>query len=57
MLAECYTRLFNNDNRRDYLLGAKNNLEAVLHINPNIETAGVLRQKLKEIDELLGVVR
>lgn len=57
LLAECYTRLFNDDNRRDYLLEAKSDLESALRINPNTEQAGVLRRKLKEIIELLGVVR
>jgi hypothetical protein len=56
LLAECYTRLFNNDNRPTYLQEAKNNLEAVLRINPNIEQAPILRQKLREIAELLSVV-
>jgi tetratricopeptide (TPR) repeat protein len=57
LLAECYTRLFNKDNRRAYLLEARGNLEAALRINPNIEQARALRQKLKEITEVLGVVR
>jgi tetratricopeptide (TPR) repeat protein len=57
LLAECYTRLFNNDNRRAYLLEAKSDLESALRINPNAEQAGVLRRKLGEIVELLGVVR
>jgi tetratricopeptide (TPR) repeat protein len=57
LLAECYKLLFNNENRRAYLLEAKSNLEAVLRINPNIEQAAVLRQNLKEITELLSVVR
>jgi tetratricopeptide (TPR) repeat protein len=57
LLAECYTLLFNIDNRRAYLLDAQTNLEAALRINPNMEQAGVLRRKLKEIVELLGVVR
>jgi tetratricopeptide (TPR) repeat protein len=57
LLAECYTRLFNDDPRRAYLLEAKSNLESALRINPNAEQARVLRQKLKEIIEFLGVVR
>jgi tetratricopeptide (TPR) repeat protein len=57
LLAECYTRLFNDDNRRAYLLEAKSDLENALRINPNAEQAGVLRRKLREIVELLGVVR
>jgi tetratricopeptide (TPR) repeat protein len=57
LLAECYTLLFNIDNRRAYLLDAQSNLEAALRINPNMEQAGVLRKKLKEIVELLAVVR
>ena len=57
LLGECYTRLFNDDNRRTYLLEAKGNFESALRINPNMEQAVVLRQKLKEIHELLGEVR
>ena len=57
LLAECYTRLFNDDNRRAYLLEARSDLESALRINPNTEQAGVLQRKLKEIIELLGVVR
>jgi hypothetical protein len=57
LLGDCYTRLFNNDNRRAYLLEAKGDFEAALRINPNMEQAGVLRRKLIEIAELLGVVR
>jgi len=57
LLGECYTRLFNNDNRRVYLLSAKGDFEAALRINPNMEQAEVFRQKLKEIHELLSEVR
>ncbi len=57
LLGDCYTRLFNNDNRRAYLMEAKGDFEAALRINPNMEQAGVLRKKLMEITELLGVVR
>jgi len=57
LLSECYAQMFTRDNRRDYLLGAKDNLEAVLRVNPNIDKAPQLRGKLKEITELLGVVR
>ena len=56
-LAECYAGLFTNDNRPAYLLEAKSDIEAALRINPNMEQAGVLRKKLKEIVELLGMVR
>src|ERR1035437_1207274 len=57
LMAECYTRLFNSDNRRAYLLEAKSDLESALRINPNMQQAKVLKQKLKEIVEFLGVVR
>lgn len=57
LLSECYAQMFSRDNRRDYLLGAKDNLEAVLRVNPNIDKATQLRGKLKEITELLGVVK
>jgi len=57
LLSQCYAGLFTRDNRRDYLLGAKDNLEAVLRLNPNIDQGPQLRAKLKEITELLGVVR
>jgi tetratricopeptide (TPR) repeat protein len=57
LLSECYAGMFSKDNRRDYLLGAKDNLEAVLRLNPNVDKGPQLRAKLKEITELLGVVR
>ena len=57
LLGECYTRLFNNDNRATYLQEAENSLTSALRINPNMELAPVLRQKLKEIKELKGSVR
>jgi tetratricopeptide (TPR) repeat protein len=57
VLGECYTRLFNADNRHTYLLAAKENFEAALRVNPDLEQAGVLRQKLREIHELLSEVR
>jgi hypothetical protein len=71
LLAECYTLLFNSDDGcglvitavapsslcSGYLQEARSNLDAVFRINPNIEQAAVLRRKLKEIIELIGVAR
>ena len=57
LLAECYAGLFTRENRRDYLLEAKDSLDSVLRINPNIEQAAVLRKKRAEIVELLGQVK
>ena len=44
LLAECYARLFSTDNRREYLLEARNNIESTLRINPNIDKAADLRE-------------
>jgi tetratricopeptide (TPR) repeat protein len=57
LLGECYTRLFNDDNRGTYLLEAENSLSSALRINPNMEQASIVRQKLKEIKELKGIVK
>jgi hypothetical protein len=57
LLGECYTRLFNSDNRGTYLLEAENSLASALRINPNMEQAPIVRQKLREIKELKGVVK
>ena len=57
LLGECYTRLFNDDNRGSYLLDAEHNLSAALRINPDMEQAPLLREKLKEIKELKGHVK
>jgi len=54
LLAQSYAALFSEDNRRDYLLHAKQNIEATLRIDPNLENAPQLRSKLKEITEILG---
>jgi tetratricopeptide (TPR) repeat protein len=57
LLAECYARLFSTDNRREYLLEARTNIESTLRINPNIDKAADLQRKLKEIDKLLALVK
>jgi tetratricopeptide (TPR) repeat protein len=57
LLGDCYMSLFNDDNRRAYLLEAKANFEAALRINPDMEQARELRRSLKEITELLGAVQ
>jgi tetratricopeptide (TPR) repeat protein len=54
LLSESYTGLFNRDNRRDYLLKAKENIEATLRINPNIDKAPQLKTKLRDITEILS---
>jgi tetratricopeptide (TPR) repeat protein len=57
MLAESYAALFSQDNRRDYLLQSKENIEAALRINPNLDNAPQLRSKLKAITEILTNLR
>ena len=57
LLSECYKRLFNQDNRREYLLQAKDNLEAVLRLNPDFEKAPESKKSLKQVTDLLTVVR
>lgn len=56
LLAVCYQNLFNRDNRRDYLVSAKGNLEEVLRLNPNVAKAAQLRASLREINEWLPLV-
>jgi tetratricopeptide (TPR) repeat protein len=53
LLAECYARLFNRDNSREYLLEARNNIDSALRINPNIDKAADLRKRETEIDEIM----
>jgi tetratricopeptide (TPR) repeat protein len=57
LLAECYARLFTRDNRREYLVEARNNIESTLRVNPNIDKAADLKRKLKEIGDLMAVVK
>ena len=57
LLADSYARLFNDDNRRNYLVLARENLVAGLRINPNINGAAQLKGKIREIDEYLGILR
>lgn len=57
LLAQTYAELFNEANRRDYLVQARDNIEATLRLNPYIDTAAQLRGKLKEIDNLLAHIR
>ena len=49
--------LFSEDNRREYLLESKENIEATLRINPNLDNAPQLRSKLKEITEIMTSLR
>jgi tetratricopeptide (TPR) repeat protein len=53
LLAECYTRLFNRDNSRQYLLEARNDIESALRINPNIDKAADLRKRESDIDDIV----
>jgi tetratricopeptide (TPR) repeat protein len=57
LLAVSYSSLFNLDNRREYLLQAKDSLEATLRINPHLENEKQLRSQLVEINEHLPLVR
>jgi hypothetical protein len=36
---------------------ARNNIESTLRVNPNIDKAADLRRKLKEIGDLMAVVK
>lgn len=56
-LSESYTGLFNRDNRREYLLHAKENIEATLRLNPDIDKAPQLKSKLRDITEILSSLR
>ncbi len=53
LMAEAYAGLFSQDNRRDYLLKTKDEIDQALRLNPDQEKAPTLRAKLKEINELL----
>ena len=57
LLAEASAGLFSENNRRAYLLDAKQHVETALRINPSQEKAPALKIKLKEITELLASVR
>jgi tetratricopeptide (TPR) repeat protein len=57
LLADSYAALFNEENRRDYLVQTKQNLEETLRINPSLDSAPNLRSKLKEINEILTGLR
>lgn len=54
LLSESYTGLFNRENRREYLLRTKENIEATLRLNPSIDKAPQLKSKLKDITEILS---
>ena len=56
LLGELYTKIFNEEHRRDQLLHVKESLEATLRINPNHARAEELRTKLKEVVEMLPFV-
>ena len=57
LLSESYTGLFNRDNRREYLVHTKENIEATLRLNPDIDKAPQLKSKLKDITEILSSMR
>lgn len=56
-LSVSYAGLFTMDNRREYLLHAKETLEAVLRLSPNSDETPQLKKKLGEIKEILGSLR
>ncbi|MEI9975916.1 MAG: hypothetical protein WDO73_29955 [Ignavibacteriota bacterium] len=45
LLGECYTLLFNSDNRAEYLSNAESNFLSALKINPNMDQAAVVRRR------------
>jgi tetratricopeptide (TPR) repeat protein len=57
LLAEAHAGLFSENNRRAHLMDAKQSVEAVLRINPSHTAAPGLKEKLKEINELMASVR
>lgn len=58
LLYNVYATLFNQNNSdRDYLVKSKENLAATLRINPDQEDVAQLRNRAKEIDDLLTKVR
>lgn len=57
LLVEAYTGLFNQENRREYLVRTKDAIQTCLRINPNQEIAAALKLKLNEVNELLTVVK
>jgi tetratricopeptide (TPR) repeat protein len=52
-LAECYAGLWNGEPRREYLLQSREYIQTALQINPDIAGASKLKDKIKEINELL----
>jgi tetratricopeptide (TPR) repeat protein len=57
LMGQAWANLFNRENRRDYLLKARESFEAALKANPESEEAPVIRNSLKEIREFLARVR
>jgi tetratricopeptide (TPR) repeat protein/uncharacterized caspase-like protein len=53
LLGECYKRLFNRDQSREYLLEARNSIASALRINPNIDKAADLRKSEAEMDRFM----
>jgi len=56
-LSEAYTGLYNRDGGRQNLLHTKENIEAALRVNPDVDKAPQLKSKLREIAELLSSSR
>jgi tetratricopeptide (TPR) repeat protein len=52
-LYESYAGMFSRENRREYLLQAKGEIEATLRLNPDIAVAPQLKSRLHEIQEIL----
>ncbi len=57
LMAESYAQLFSIDNRKDYLVKTKDNIEVALRLNPNMDKAEDLRRKLIEVGKILNQMR
>ena len=57
MLGTVFMELFNRDNKRDYLVKAKDSLEQALAINPAADFAKEAKQNLVQIREFLPLVK
>ena len=57
LMGQNYLELFNRDNRREHLGGARDSLEQALRLQPGHERGGEVKKQLAMIRELLPVVR
>jgi tetratricopeptide (TPR) repeat protein len=57
LTGQAWASLFNRDNRREYLVKARDNLEAALKLNPESDEAPGIKSTLKDIREFLARVR